>query len=91
MRTNWPARIKVGLDRSTCTVIDLSSAGACIALEDFVREDASFWLTIGEMAPISATIVWRKGRHVGLRFLNEQQWVSETYKQRFDPSAWVNS
>lgn len=91
LRANWPAKIKAGPTRSPCTLIDVSSTGACIALDRAVEEDVPFWLTIEKMAPISATIVWRKGCHVGLRFLDEQQWISETYKQRFDPAAWLRN
>jgi len=91
VRTNWPARIKVGTNRTTCTVMDMSNAGACLAFEDALEQDATLWLVIDRFPPISATVAWRKRDRVGLRFREEQEWVQHAYKKRFDATAWLNA
>lgn len=48
------------------------------------------WLIIDKM-PISAEIVWRKKNQVGVRFEEEQQWILDACKKRFDPTAWLQA
>ena len=89
MRTNWPARIKVGANRTMCTVMDMSNNGACLSFEDALEQDAALWLVIDRFPPISATVAWRKRDRVGLRFREEQEWVQHAHKKRFDATAWL--
>ena len=88
---NMPARIKIGSTRTTCTVKDVSSSGACLTLDDVMAEDVSIWLIIGNLPPIQATAAWRKSNRIGLRFHQDQQWLEQDHKDRFDPTAWLRN
>lgn len=91
MRANWRAEFRSNGSRIPCTVMDVSSGGACLALDGVSDRQSSLWLIIDKMAPIPASVVWRKRNHAGVRFRKEQQWVLEACKQRFDPTAWMKS
>jgi hypothetical protein len=70
-------------------VIDISSAGACLRLDDPSLNVTKLRLVIESVAPIPVVLAWRKSAHIGVRFLNEQHWVLESYRKRFDPAAWL--
>jgi len=91
MRANWRAEFRSNGLRAACTVMDVSSDGACLSLDGVADRKSSLWLIIDKMAPIPASIVWRKKNHAGVRFREQQQWVLEACKQRFDPAAWLKS
>jgi hypothetical protein len=74
-RANWPAELRGGGERFPCTVVDVSSSGACLRIEH----------------PLPAVPTWRKANHLGLRFKTEQLWVLDSYQQRFDPAAWLKN
>jgi len=88
-RANCPAELKAKGARFACSLIDLSVSGACIRIDQALPKDAQLWLIVDGMPPVAATQAWRKGDHLGLRFLKEQEWVTDTYQQRFDPAAWL--
>jgi hypothetical protein len=88
LRANWPARIEADGGRTDCAVINISHTGACVSLKA-MAESVPLWLIVDGMAPISATIAWRKRDCVGLLFGEEQKWVEEASRRRFDPAAWV--
>ena len=88
-RANWPAELRGAGARLVCTVVDISSVGACLRLHDEVPNTARLRLIIGNVPPISVDQVWRKGTLLGLRFMDEQHWVLESYRKRFDPAAWL--
>jgi hypothetical protein len=73
-----------------CTVLDVSSAGACLRLDAPGPQTTALRLIVGTVAPISAVSTWRKGALLGVRFLHEQQWVQGSYRERFDPAHWLN-
>ena len=91
VRTNWPARIKVGSRRTSCTVIDMSGAGACLSSTDRLDHGDPLWLVIDRFPPISATVAWRNRDRVGLRFREDQDWFARVHKQRFDATAWLEN
>jgi hypothetical protein len=88
-RANWPAELRGGGVRVPCTVIDISAGGASVRIARVPSGGAQLWLIIDKVAPIAATLAWREKERAGVRFLQEQQWVAESYRQRFDPSAWL--
>jgi PilZ domain-containing protein len=88
-RANMPARIKVGPNRATVTVTDVSASGACLAFDGPLSADVEIWLVIDRFPPISATTAWRRSNRVGLRFHQDQDWVGQVHKDRFDASAWL--
>jgi hypothetical protein len=91
MRANWPAEIRINGERKPCTVIDVSSGGANLRLPRLADESATVWLVIDNAAPISAAIAWRDKDSTGLRFSEEQNWVTELTRQRFDSTAWIEA
>ena len=88
-RANWPAELRGAGVRVPCTVIDISSVGACLRLEEPPPTNETLRLIIANVPPIPATSAWRKNAFVGLRFAEEQKWVLETQSKRFDPAAWI--
>ena len=90
LRANWPAESRSKGKRIPCMVMDISSDGACLSFDRGADQQSSMWLIIDKM-PISAEIVWRKKNQVGVRFEEEQQWILDACKKRFDPTAWLQS
>jgi len=89
-RANWPGEVRGAGVRVSCTVIDISSVGACLRLEQAAPTTGTLHLIIGNVvAPIPATPAWRKSTLLGIRFLREQSWVLESCNKRFDPAAWI--
>ncbi|HYM17488.1 MAG TPA: PilZ domain-containing protein [Micropepsaceae bacterium] len=88
-RANWPAELKCGGSRIPCTVLEISAGGASIKIGSIPTEGPQLWLVIDRMPPISAVLAWREKERVGLRFADEQEWVAQSYQQRFDPAAWL--
>jgi PilZ domain len=88
-RANWPAELRSGTTRTPCTVVDISSAGACIKIETPLAEASTFRLVIAGIPPIHARSAWRRKSFVGLNFSAEQDWVLRAYRKRFDPAAWI--
>jgi hypothetical protein len=91
LRANWPAELRAGDTRLPCTVMDVSSAGACIRINRLPDDKAALRLIVSQMGPIRATIAWRKGGRAGVRFQEDQEWILEAHKKRFDPAAWLRT
>ena len=88
-RANWPAEVRGAGVRIPCTVIDISSVGACLRLEQAPPTTGTLHLIVRGVPPIPATPAWRRNTFLGVRFLHEQSWVLESYGKRFDPAAWL--
>jgi len=88
-RANWPAELRGGGARVPCTVVEISSGGASVKVAGAPPNAAQLWLVIDKIPPISATLAWRQRDRVGLTFAQEQNWVADSYRQRFDPAAWL--
>ena len=88
-RANWPAELRVAGARIPCTVIDISSVGACLKLEEPLPKEGTLRLIIGHVPPIQAVATWRKNVHLGVLFHFEQAWVLDSCGKRFDPAAWL--
>ena len=72
-------------------VMDVSKDGANLLVESPLTGDAPLWLIVEKVGPIAAQLAWQGKSQVGLRFLEEQEWVHQVCKQRFDPAAWLKS
>ena len=90
LRANWPAESRSQGKRIPCMVTDISSEGACLSFDRGTDQESTMWLIIDKM-PISAEIVWRKKNEVGVRFEEEQEWILDACKKRFDPTAWLQA
>ena len=71
--------------------MDVSSDGANLIVESPPSGDGRLWLIVENVGPIAAQMAWRGKGRVGLCFLEEQDWVLQVSKQRFDPAAWLKS
>jgi hypothetical protein len=72
-------------------VMDVSSDGANLLVESPLSGDAPLWLIVENVGPIAAQVAWQEKSRVGLCFLEEQDWVLQVSKQRFDSTAWLNN
>ena len=91
LRANWPAELRSNGAKTNCTVVDVSSDGANLLVESPLSGDAPLWLIVENVGPIAAAVAWQEEGRVGLCFLEEQEWVFQVSKQRFDPAAWLKS
>ena len=89
LRANWPAELRTNGEKSECMVMDVSSDGANLLVESPLSADAPLWLIVENVGPIAAQVAWQEQGRVGLCFLEEQEWVHQVSKQRFDPTAWL--
>jgi hypothetical protein len=90
-RANWPAELRIAGARIPCTVIDISSVGACLKLDEPLPKDGMLRLIIGNVPPIQVVPAWRKSAFLGVLFHYEQSWVLDSCGKRFDPTAWLNN
>jgi hypothetical protein len=88
-RADWPAELRGPGIRVSCTVIDISSVGACLRIDQAPPRSGTLHLVIDGVPPIAATGAWRKDALFGIHFLHEQPWVLESCRKRFDPTAWI--
>jgi hypothetical protein len=91
LRANWPAELRTDGTKAHCTVVDVSSEGANLLIDAPLSGDAPLWLIVENVGPIAASVAWQQENRVGLCFLEEQEWVFQASKKRFDPAAWLNS
>jgi hypothetical protein len=88
-RANWPGELRAAGVRIPCTVIDISSVGACLRLEEAPPKNETLRLIIANVPPIAVTAAWRSNALLGVHFADEQLWVVESQRKRFDPTAWI--
>ena len=88
-RANWPAELRGAGIRVACTVVDISSVGACLRIDQAPPRSGTLQLVVDGVPPIAATGAWRKDALFGVHFLHEQLWVVESCNKRFDPAAWI--
>jgi hypothetical protein len=91
LRANWPAELRSNGAKTNCTVSDVSSDGANLLVESPISGDAPLWLIVENVGPIAAVLAWQEKGRAGLHFLEEQEWVFQVCRQRFDPAAWLKS
>ena len=89
LRANWPAELRSNGAKTNCTVVDVSGDGANLLVESPIPGDAPLWLIVENVGPIAAVLAWQTKERAGLHFLEEQEWVFQVCKQRFDPAAWL--
>ena len=64
----WPGALKCGENRMECTILNMSLGGAKVALSQ--ERDCTGTVTLygDRFEGLSATIVWQRGRVIGLQF-----------------------
>ena len=91
LSANWPGQIRGAGKTAECTVVDVSRRGAKLRVDDVPEDVAELWLAIEARGMIPASIVWRGRNQIGLAFHEDQAWVCEVSRQRFDPAAWLET
>lgn len=67
----WPGTLTCGKHQHACTILNMSLGGAKIALSE-QRDCAGVVTLLGDrFESLSATVVWQRGRLVGLQFRRE--------------------
>lgn len=67
----WPGTLTCGRDQLACTILNMSLGGAKIALAE-ARDCAGTVILLGDrFEGLPATVVWQRGRLVGLQFRRE--------------------
>jgi hypothetical protein len=88
-QVNWTAELRAGADRVPCVVLDVSSGGACLRIKHVPPGPGPLLLVAPTILPIPVAVAWRKRNRIGLRFLEEQQWVPETCRPPADSAVWL--
>jgi hypothetical protein len=91
LKVEWAAELKVGTTQVPCTVLDISSAGAQLRIDEAPPPSRKLWLMLPNAAAIPAALAWRQEGRVGVRFLREQNWLHRQEARRFDAAAWIDS
>ena len=87
-KTNWPGELSSANYRIPCIVLDISSWGAQVRVEQPVPQDQRVWLVLEAFGTIAAEIVWRRENALGLQFLEQQAAIRRLYSERLDPATW---
>jgi len=89
---NWEAEVCVQGVGHSCTVVDISGAGARLRdLPKINRTSSRVWLLVPHAQPIEAEVAWRDKSQAGLSFVREQGWVLQLIADRFNPAAWLGT
>jgi hypothetical protein len=91
LRANWPGEIRANGMKIACTILDVSSGGASLRAESGLGEASQLWLVVENVGPVAAEFAWQDKNRVGIRFLEEQDWVLQLCDQRFNPAAWLKT
>ncbi|OYW22018.1 MULTISPECIES: PilZ domain-containing protein [unclassified Sphingomonas] len=57
-----------GLDRTLCRVVDLSPFGARLQTYSALRVGTMIWLTLPQVGPVAASIIWSDDFAAGCQF-----------------------
>lgn len=87
-KTNWPAELVLPRGRVSCTVLDISSWGARIHLDEGGNAEGRVWLSIESIGTIGAEVKWRRDNAFGVQFVEQQSWIRRLHAIRLDPATW---
>jgi hypothetical protein len=88
---DWPAELRAGATKLACTVIDVSSAGACLRIDHVLPRTQDLFLVVADVPPVPVAVAWREKNRLGLRFLEEQKWVLESDPAFHEPAVRADS
>jgi hypothetical protein len=89
-RANLPMALKAGAERVSGRVVDISPQGAKVSVPMGLNIEANIWLVMENVPPIKGVVVWRNKEFTGVKFRDQQDWVGEDFKNRFDPTSWLS-
>jgi len=73
----WPGTLKAAKGQFACTILNMSLAGAKVALTEAHECGGGVTLLGDRFEGLPATVVWQRGRLIGLQFKNEPAEVAE--------------
>jgi hypothetical protein len=86
-KTQWPGELVSAAGRADCTVLDISSCGAQLALDQPPQAGESVSLLLETIGTIAAEVMWRREDRVGLQFSEQQAWLRRLNSQYAEPDA----
>jgi hypothetical protein len=63
-------------ERIDCSIIDISTGGAKIAVRLSVERGAELALSLDKIGDLSAQVAWKSGGNVGIRFTDDPERVA---------------
>ena len=75
-RVLWKARLEIAGVTHACAIVDLSLGGARLHFAEPVESGTNVRLILDRFGAYSATVVWQKGRGVGVRFTDDPQRIA---------------
>jgi hypothetical protein len=88
-KTNIPAELSSPAGRIPCTVLDISSWGAQLRVDQALPpQPRRVSLTLEAFGTIAAEIVWQRENAVGVQFLQQQAAIRRLHMDRLDPGTW---
>jgi hypothetical protein len=68
LRVHHPAKVRVGKDEFSATILDISRQGARISIGNRLAIGQKFWLEARELPVFEATVCWRREPEYGVVF-----------------------
>lgn len=91
-KTNMPAELSSPAGSVPCTVLDISSWGAQLRVDQALpQQPQRVSLTLEAFGTIAAEIVWQRENAVGVQFLQQQAAIRRLHMERLDPSTWPSA
>lgn len=88
-RANFPIALKAGSERVSGRVVDISPQGARVSVPMGLSLGSNVWIVMEHVPPIKGVVVWHGGEFTGVKFRDQQDWVQEDFRSRFDPTNWL--
>ena len=91
-KTNMPGELASPAGRMSCTVLDISSWGAQLRVDQRLPEQQRrVFLVLEAFGTIAAEIVWQRESVLGVQFLQQQAAIRRLHMERLDPATWAST
>ena len=89
-KTNMPGELSLPAGSVPCTVLDISSWGAQLRVDQALPSPQQrVSLILAAFGTIAAEIVWQRENAIGVQFLQQQAAIRRLHMERLDPATWV--
>jgi PilZ domain len=91
-KTNMPGELASPAGNVPCTVLDISSWGAQLRVDQALPpQQQQVSLILEAFGAIAAEIVWQRENAVGVQFLQQQAAIRRLHMERLDPATWPST
>jgi len=91
-KTNLAGELASPAGRVPCTVLDISSWGAQLRVDQPMPEQQRrISLVLEAFGTIAAEIVWQRENVFGVQFLQQQAAIRRLHIERLDPATWASA